>query len=94
MGANSGLVIRLPLVVRAAGPILSFGSTTSAEAPEKQPEEEKEPAPPREKTAEEIAREEEEAKIAAFKTLAEFRAQQKVRIRFLTSTKKMSDSKS
>lgn len=41
------------------------------------PEEEKEPAPPREKTAEEIAREEEDAKFASYKTLSEFRAQQK-----------------
>ena len=34
-GKNSiGLGARLPLAVRAAGPILSFGSTTIAEAPE------------------------------------------------------------
>ena len=72
----------------------AIAAAEGAEAPEKQPEEEKEPAPPREKTAEEIAREEEEAKIAAFKTLAEFRAQQKVRHLFLTSMKKTTDSKS
>jgi len=49
----------------------------AVENSEEKPEEEKEPAPPREKTAEEIAREEEEARVAAYKTLSQYRAQLK-----------------